>query len=114
MLLAVLLNLPLNKTYIRKTRERGGALLAPESRLVLCCAGGIALPGGLLVFAFTADREVHWMPSLVGGTLFGFGFVGIFLSMTVCSFPPRFRFIANRTVGRRTSWIRTRCTRRPL
>ncbi|KAJ9091619.1 hypothetical protein QFC21_007159 [Naganishia friedmannii] len=81
MLVAVGANLYLNKSYIAKTRAHGSQL-PPESRLVLCCAGGIALPIGLMIFAFTATPSVHWIGSTVGGALFGFGFVGIFLSMT--------------------------------
>lgn len=82
MLLAVLLNLHLNRSYVAKTRA-AGAQLPPESRLVLCCAGGVVLPVGLMIFAFTAAPEVHWVAPCIAGTLFGFGFVGIFLSMTV-------------------------------
>jgi hypothetical protein len=83
MLGAVGANLYLNKSYITKTRALGSQL-PPESRLVLCCAGGIALPVGLMTFAFTATPSVHWIGSTIAGALFGFGFVGIFLSMTVC------------------------------
>lgn len=37
-----------------------------------------------MIFAFTATPSVHWIGSTIGAVLFGFGFVGIFLSMTVC------------------------------
>ena len=82
MLVAVLTNLHLNKSYIVKTRAHEGPL-PPEERLVLCCIGGVVLPVGLMVFAFTARPSVHWVVPVGAGGLFGFGFVGIFLSMTV-------------------------------
>lgn len=82
MLVAVLTNLRFNKSYIVKTRAHEGPL-PPEERLVLCCAGGVVLPVGLMVFAFTARPSVHWVVPVGAGGLFGFGFVGIFLSMTV-------------------------------
>jgi hypothetical protein len=90
MLGAVLLNLYLNKSYVAKTRALG-TQLPPESRLVLCCVGGVALPVGLMIFAFTAAPEVHWIAPCIAGALFGFGFVGIFLSMTVRRNPSRAR-----------------------
>jgi hypothetical protein len=109
MLFAVLLNLYLNKSYVAKTRALG-TQLPPESRLTLCCAGGVVLPVGLMIFAFTADPGVHWVAPCIAGTLFGFGFVGIFLSMTVswtwplCVMSRLIWFIS------RICWIRIRCT----
>lgn len=111
MLTAVLTNLLLNKSYIAKTRAHG-AQLPPESRLVLCCAGGVVLPVGLMVFAFTARPSVHWIVPVGAGALFGFGFVGIFLSMTVR--PPSFRLMSGMLITLVHSpicWIRTSCTR---
>ena len=84
MLLAVITNLYLNKSYIAKTRA-AGEQLPPEVRLVLCLIGGVVLPVGLMIFAFTARPDVHWIAPVIAGGLFGFGFVGIFLSMTVRS-----------------------------
>jgi hypothetical protein len=84
MLLAVITNLYLNKSYIAKTKA-AGEQLPPEERLMLCVIGGVVLPVGLMIFAFTARPDVHWIAPVIAGGLFGFGFVGIFLSMTVRS-----------------------------
>lgn len=79
------LNMHLNKSYVAKTRA-AERQLPPEARLVLCCAGGVALPFGLMLFAWTTYSGVHWIAGVLATIPFGFGLVAVFLSMTVSTY----------------------------
>jgi hypothetical protein len=73
LLLGIVLNTILNKKYVAKAEAADGHPLPPEARLPLCCAGGIAFFVGLLMLAFTADKEIHWIAPVIAGVPFGFG-----------------------------------------
>ncbi|KAI1385664.1 major facilitator superfamily domain-containing protein [Hypoxylon trugodes] len=56
----------------------------PEMRLQLVHLPAICISGGLLMFGLTTSKGMHWIYPSIGGTLFGFGFVGICdLALTV-------------------------------
>ncbi|GAA5887424.1 hypothetical protein JCM6882_002524 [Rhodosporidiobolus microsporus] len=81
MVLAVVANAVDNKRYVRNLVAAGGSL-PPEARLPLCMIGGVVLPVGLFIYAWTASQpNVHWMVGIVFAAPFGFGMVCIFLSM---------------------------------
>ncbi|GAA6037269.1 hypothetical protein JCM8097_008654 [Rhodosporidiobolus ruineniae] len=80
MCMAVVVNVWDNKRYVRNLVANGGTL-PPEARLPLCMVGGIVLPIGLLVFAWTTKKSVHWIVPIIFTAPFGFGMVAIFLSM---------------------------------
>ncbi|WWC86541.1 uncharacterized protein L201_001418 [Kwoniella dendrophila CBS 6074] len=53
----------------------------PESRLYPMMLGAIFLPISLFIIAFTgAYAHVHWMGMMVGGALFGFCMVSVYIS----------------------------------
>ncbi|ORY20787.1 spermine transporter [Naematelia encephala] len=53
----------------------------PESRLYPMMLGSITLPISLFIIAFTgAYAHVHWMGMMVGGALFGFSMVSVYIS----------------------------------
>ena len=54
----------------------------PEARLPPAMLGATALPVGLFWFAWTNDPSVHWFASVSAGTLFGFGMVLLYMSLT--------------------------------
>lgn len=54
----------------------------PEARLPPAMLGAAALPIGLFWFAWTNDPSVHWLVSVSAGTLFGFGMVLLYMSLT--------------------------------
>ncbi|KAK6407813.1 hypothetical protein LTR81_017697 [Elasticomyces elasticus] len=43
--------------------------------------GGIAIPIGLIWFAWTNSPSIHWMASIAAGVPFGFGMVMVFLGI---------------------------------
>lgn len=57
------------KYLSRKNGDNG----QPEYRLVLTQIGMVVMPCGLLLFAWTAHAQTHWMGPLVGQALIGFG-----------------------------------------
>lgn len=62
------------------TRCNGNA--PPEARLPPAMLGAAALPIGLFWFAWTNGPSVHWFASVSAGTLFGFGMVLLYMSLT--------------------------------
>lgn len=80
MVLGVIVNVSMNKRYVRQLIAAGGQL-APEARLPLCCVGGVCLPVGLFWFAWTVQPSVHWIVPCLASIPFGAGMVLVFLSM---------------------------------
>ncbi|KAI9839887.1 MAG: hypothetical protein M1819_000079 [Sarea resinae] len=80
MLLAVAVTIPDNKRY-QNTAKKYGGFAPPETRLLPCMVGGIAIPVGLFWFAWTNAPSVHFMASIAAGVPFGFGMVLVFLSI---------------------------------
>ncbi|KAK4698668.1 hypothetical protein P7C70_g7605, partial [Phenoliferia sp. Uapishka_3] len=68
--------------YAQKLRLNGGAPLAPEERLGICCVGGILLPISLAWFAASAKADVHWIVPTLSGAPFGCGMLLVFLGGT--------------------------------
>ena len=53
----------------------------PEGRLQPAMIGAVLLPIGLFWFAWSTFPWVHWIVSILGGTVFGFGQVILFISL---------------------------------
>ncbi|KAL8810541.1 MAG: hypothetical protein Q9223_007733 [Gallowayella weberi] len=53
----------------------------PEDRLAPAIIGAVILPLGLFWFAWSTFPHVHWIVSVLGGALFGFGQVILFISL---------------------------------
>lgn len=70
-----------NKRYAKISARHGGHA-PPEARLPPCLIASILLPLGLFWFAWTNGKEIHWIVSILGTYLFGFGMVLEFLSIT--------------------------------
>ncbi|KAF2641822.1 MFS general substrate transporter [Massarina eburnea CBS 473.64] len=67
--------------YARVVKKCNGAA-PPEARLPPAMLGATALPIGLFWFAWTNDPKIHWFVSVSAGTLFGFGMVLLYMSLT--------------------------------
>lgn len=67
--------------YARVVTRCNGAA-PPEARLPPAMLGAAALPIGLFWFAWTNDPSIHWFVSVSAGTLFGFGMVLLYMSLT--------------------------------
>lgn len=78
---AVVFYLWLDARY-KRTSARMGGFAPAEERLPPALIGAPALPIGLFWFAFTTYASVHWIVPIVGSSLFGFGQVLLFISMT--------------------------------
>lgn len=52
----------------------------PEWRLPPMIPGGFAIPVGLLLYGWTAEKNVFWLVPLIGTGLVGFGLIMIFVS----------------------------------
>ncbi|KAF2124651.1 MFS general substrate transporter [Dothidotthia symphoricarpi CBS 119687] len=69
------------KRYARVVAQHNGAA-PPEARLPPAMLGAAALPIGLFWFAWTNGPSVHFMVPVSAGTLFGFGMVLLYMSIT--------------------------------
>jgi multidrug resistance protein len=58
-----------------------GKELKPEVRFRIAPLGAIALPAGLFVYGWTAERRVHWIVPILGMTVVGIGNVLLFMSI---------------------------------
>ncbi|KAK5741322.1 MFS siderochrome iron transporter 1 [Elasticomyces elasticus] len=80
MIIAVAYSVWDNKRYSRISDEYKG-FAPPEARLPITMIGGIAIPIGLIWFAWTNSPSIHWMASIAAGVPFGFGMVMVFLGI---------------------------------
>ena len=70
-----------NPRYTKKLESEGG-WLAPEQRLFTAMVGGVMLPAGLFIFAWTAvPAHIHWVAPIIGSIPFGCGMVLVFLGV---------------------------------
>ncbi|KAK2752859.1 hypothetical protein FQN54_008012 [Arachnomyces sp. PD_36] len=81
MLLGIIVTIYDNKRYNRAAENSGGAA-PPEERLPPMMVGGIVLPVGLFIFAWTTFDNIHWIVSLIFTGALGFGNVMLFLSVS--------------------------------
>ncbi|CCH42962.1 Polyamine transporter 2 [Wickerhamomyces ciferrii] len=64
---------------------------APESRLIICKVGAVALPPSLFWLGWSAKEDVHWICPIISGVLFGFGLILIFFTVVLyfsMAYPP--------------------------
>lgn len=72
----------MNKRYAKKLDQMNG-FLPPEERLPMVILGGILLPVGLFMFAWTSPPNIHWIVPLIATVIFGAALVGLFLGIMV-------------------------------
>ncbi|KAF2792673.1 membrane transporter [Melanomma pulvis-pyrius CBS 109.77] len=65
-----------------KVVEKNNGCAPPEARLPPAILGAAALPIGLFWFAWSNDPSIFWLVSVSAGTLFGFGMVLLYMSLT--------------------------------
>jgi hypothetical protein len=59
--------------------KRNGGKAKPEYRLPLMMIGAILIPIGLFIYAWTAEKRVHYMAPIVGTALVGAGMMATFV-----------------------------------
>ncbi|KAI1177941.1 polyamine transporter 3 [Nemania sp. FL0916] len=65
----------------RKRVAKDPSKATPEARLEPALVGGVLLPVGLFIFAWTTFTKIHWIVSIIGSSLFGVGQVLLFISL---------------------------------
>ncbi|KAL4796381.1 major facilitator superfamily domain-containing protein [Aspergillus venezuelensis] len=71
------INLANQKFYISRFKANNNRPV-PEARLPPMMLGSIFFAGGLFIFGWTSQNQIHWFPSMVGGACMGLGFFTIF------------------------------------
>ncbi|KAL9639818.1 MAG: hypothetical protein Q9164_000683 [Protoblastenia rupestris] len=79
-ILSMLTYILMEISYQRKV-ARNPAKATPEGRLDPALIGSVLLPIGLFWFAWSTYPSVHWIVSVLGGGVFGFGQVLLFISL---------------------------------
>ncbi|KAF4120758.1 Sugar (and other) transporter [Geosmithia morbida] len=66
---------------IIQKNKRAGIEPQPEHRLdlTLTVPTTLALPAGLIMYGWTADKKLHWILPMIGTGIMGFGMIGIFM-----------------------------------
>ncbi|OJJ63428.1 hypothetical protein ASPSYDRAFT_25504 [Aspergillus sydowii CBS 593.65] len=70
-------NLANQKFYISRFKANNNRPV-PEARLPPMMLGSVFFAGGLFIFGWTSQIQIHWFPSMVGGACMGLGFFTIF------------------------------------
>jgi MFS family permease len=70
----------LSDKLIRDGQIKGKAV-EPEQRLDLrlTIPTALTLPIGLIMYGWTAEKQLHWIVPMVGTSIMGFGMIGIFM-----------------------------------
>ncbi|KAI0098856.1 polyamine transporter 3 [Nemania sp. FL0031] len=69
------------ETAYRKRIAKDPSKATPEARLKPAMIGGVLLPIGLFIFAWTTFVRIHWIVSIIGSSFFGIGQVLLFISL---------------------------------
>lgn len=66
-----------------KRRKAQGQEHSPEHRLhpIIIVPSVLTLPIGLIIYGWTADKQVHWIAPMIGTGILGFGMIGILMSV---------------------------------
>lgn len=64
----------------KEKNKNDGSHASPEARLPPMMIGSIALAGALFIIGWTSARQVHWIASVLGVVLMGFGYFAVFTS----------------------------------
>ncbi|BFZ64106.1 hypothetical protein YB2330_005245 [Saitoella coloradoensis] len=70
-----------NGLYARRAQELAakGEAMVPEERLRGAMAGGVLVPVGMLWFAFTSYKSIHWIVPIIAGIPFGAGVLLVYI-----------------------------------
>ncbi|KAF8193757.1 MFS general substrate transporter [Pholiota molesta] len=71
---------PFWNRYYRRTAEKHGGTVPPESRLLMGEIGGVLIPLGLFWLAFTTYHGVPWIVPILASVPFGAGIYFVFTS----------------------------------
>lgn len=80
MIIGIVSTVPGNLHYM-KVQDRHSGFAPPETRLLMCMPGALAIPAGLFWFAWTDSPSIHWIVSIIATAPFGFGIILIYLGV---------------------------------
>lgn len=68
---------------ILQSHKRAGREMKPEHRLDprITVPAALALPAGIIMYGWTADKHLHWVLPMVGTGIMGFGIICLFMSI---------------------------------
>jgi hypothetical protein len=81
--------------------KRNGGKPKPEYRLPLMMFGAVLIPIGLFIYAWTAEKRVHYMAPIVGTAFVGAGMMATFVRVLL-SINPETWLTRRRCPGKRT------------
>ncbi|KAI1307857.1 polyamine transporter 3 [Xylaria venustula] len=87
------------ETSYRKRIAKDPSKKTPEARLEPAMIGGVLLPVGLFIFAWTTFTRIHWIVSIIGSSFFGIGQVLLFISLINYSIDAYLLFSASALAG---------------
>lgn len=92
-------------------KKRNGGDAKPEYRLPAMIIGGVLVPAGLFIYAWTAEEKVHWIAPIIGTGFLGGGMFVIFVSF--CAFAVKYiQLIPSRCPASHILSTRIPCTLR--
>ncbi|KAL5355270.1 MFS general substrate transporter [Aspergillus floccosus] len=80
MIIGVACTIPANLHYM-KVQDAHGGFAPPETRLLQCMPGALAIPASQFWFAWTNYPDMHWAVSVVATAPFGWGVILIYLGI---------------------------------
>ncbi|KAJ5381066.1 uncharacterized protein N7496_003494 [Penicillium cataractarum] len=78
MIIGIICTIPANLHYT-KVQSRCGGYAPPETRLIMCMPGAIAIPISQFWFAWTNYTSIHWIVCIIGTAPFGMGVILIYM-----------------------------------
>jgi multidrug resistance protein len=78
MIIGIICTIPANLHYTKIQSQHGG-YAPPETRLIMCMPGAIAIPISQFWFAWTNYPSIHWIVCIIGTAPFGFGVILIYM-----------------------------------
>lgn len=80
MIIGVICTIPANLHYM-KVQDLHEGYAPPETRLIQCMPGALAIPISQFWFAWTDYPSIHWSVCIIGTAPFGFGVILIYLGV---------------------------------
>jgi hypothetical protein len=78
MIIGIICTIPANLHYTKVQSQRGG-YAPPETRLIMCMPGALAIPISQFWFAWTNYTSIHWIICIIGTAPFGMGVILIYM-----------------------------------
>jgi len=79
-LLSILVSGPANKIYLKQREKYGNGGPYPEGRLPPAMVAACLIPISVFWFAWTGNKEIHWIVPVLSGIPFGLGMTLLFIS----------------------------------